>query len=145
MGLGQEDMIANNQFRVAIGPAMFSFSKVTNLSDTVEYEPYQEGGMNDYPQLLRKPKTRMETLILEKGVRVGIKDVPTMALTTGVWVAAVVIMVMKHNRVVKSYHFEKGVITQWELGELNAMGKGVLIKRVVITHNGLHEDLISLL
>ena len=89
MGLEQDDMIANNQFRVSIGPVLFSFSKVTNLSDTIEYEPYQEGGFNDYPRLLKKPKTRMETLILEKGVRVGVKDIPMRALTTGMWVAAV--------------------------------------------------------
>ncbi len=144
MGLDQDDMIANNQFRVSIGPVLFSFSKVTNLSDTIEYEPYQEGGFNDYPRLLKKPKTRMETLILEKGVRVGVKDIPMRALTTGMWVAAVVIMVMKHNRVVKSYFFEEGVITQWELGELNALGKEALIKRVVITHNGLHENMLML-
>ncbi len=144
MGLEQEDMIGNNQFRVAIGPAVFSFSKVTNLSDTVEYEPYQEGGFNDYPRLLKKPKTKMETLILEKGIRVGVKDVSMMALTTGVWVTAVVIMVMKHNRVVKSYFFEQGVITQWELGDLNALGNEILIKRVVITHNGLHENMMML-
>lgn len=144
MGLEQEDMIANNQFRVAIGPAVFSFSKVTNLSDTAEYEAYQEGGFNDYPRLLKKPKTRMETLVLEKGVRVGVKDLPAMALTTGVWVAAVIIMVMKHNKVVKSYYFEQGVITQWELGELSALGKEILIKRVVITHSGLHENILML-
>ena len=144
MGLEQEDMIGNNQFRVAIGPAVFSFSKVTNLSDTVEYEPYQEGGFNDYPRLLKTPKTKMETLILEKGIRVGVKDVSMMALTTGVWVTAVVIMVMKHNRVVKSYFFEQGVITQWELGDLNALGNEILIKRVVITHNGLHENMMML-
>lgn len=144
MGQGQEELVAANQFRVAIGPVLYSFSKVTNLSDTVEYEPYQEGGINDYPQLLKKPKTQMETLILEKGVRVGAKDIPMRALTTGVWVAAVVIMVMKHGRVVKSYFFEQGVITKWELGELNALGKDILIKRVVIAHNGLHENMLDL-
>lgn len=144
MGQEQEELVAANQFRVAIGPVLYSFSKVTNLSDTVEYEPYQEGGINDYPQLLKKPKTQMETLILEKGVRVGSKDIPMRALTTGVWVAAVVIMVMKHGRVVKSYFFEQGVITKWELGELNALGKDILIKRVVIAHNGLHENMLTL-
>lgn len=144
MGQEQEELVAANQFRVAIGPVLYSFSKVTNLSDTVEYEPYQEGGINDYPQLLKKPKTQMETLILEKGVRVGAKDIPMRALTTGVWVAAVVIMVMKHGRVVKSYFFEQGVITKWELGELNALGKDILIKRVVIAHNGLHENMLDL-
>ena len=144
MGQEQEELVAANQFRVAIGPVLYSFSKVTNLSDTVEYEPYQEGGINDYPQLLKKPKTQMETLILEKGVRVGAKDIPMRALTTGVWVEAVVIMVMKHGRVVKSYFFEQGVITKWELGELNALGKDILIKRVVIAHNGLHENMLTL-
>ena len=137
------DMVSNNQFRVAIGPLVYSFSKVTNLSDTSEYEAYQEGGFNDYPVLLKKPKTKMETLILERGVMAGVKDIPMRALTTGMPVAAVSIMIMQHQRVVKSYFFEQGIITKWEIGEMDALGNAVLIKRVEITHNGLHENMLQ--
>lgn len=136
-------MIANNQFRVAFGPLVYSFSKVSNLSDSVEYEAYQEGGNNSYPVLLKKSKTRMETMTLERGVWAGPRDIPMRTLTTGVWVAAVIIMVMSRQKVVKSYFFEQGVITKWELGDLNAVGNELLIKRVEITHNGLHENVLQ--
>lgn len=143
MGLDQEEMVANNRFRVAIGLAVYSFSKVSNISDTADYEAYSEGGNNSYPVLLRKPKTTMEKLVLERGVRMGEKDILMRGLTTGVPVAAVSIMIMKQQRVVKSYFFEQGIITKWELGDLDAMGKDVLIKKVEITHSGLHENVLQ--
>lgn len=140
MRLFRDDVLLNNQFLVSIDKDIYSFSRITNLSDSVEYEAYQEGGYNDYPRLLKKPKTKMETVILEKGMYVT----PGHAmlekkLTAGMQVESVVIMVVNRGLVLKYYYFEHGVITRWETGELDAMGNSVLIRKVEITHDGLHE------
>lgn len=142
MGILRGKLLLNNQFLVSIDETLYSFSRVTNLSDTVEYEPYQEGGYNDYPQLLRKPKTRMETVILERGILYGsLVSALTKQkkLTAGMPVKSVVIMVMNRGRVVRHYYFEHGIITRWEMGELDAMGNEPLIRKVEIAHEGLHE------
>lgn len=142
MGLEQENLLANNQFRVAIGPLLYSFAGVENISSSMTYEAYQEGGFNSYPKLLRAPKAERERLVLKRGVRIGLNDAPAMLLTTGVWLTGVVIMVMKHNKVAKSYFFEEGVITKWDVGSLNATDKSLLIRSVEIMHSGLHESVL---
>lgn len=136
----RENVLLNNQFLVAIEKDLYSFSRITNLSGSVEYETYQEGGYNDSPRLLRKPKTKLETVILEKGMSVSSEQTALeKKLTAGTKVEAVVIMVVNRGKVLKHYYFEHGVITRWETGELDAMGKQVLIRKVEITHDGLHE------
>ena len=140
MGISRDDILLNNRFLVAIGKDLYSFSRITNLSGSLEYEAYQEGGYNDYPRLLRKPKTNMETIVFEKGMYVTSGNTTTERnLAVGKPVKAVVIMVLNGKEVLKHYYFQHGVITKWEAGELDAMGNRVLIRKVEITHDGLHE------
>lgn len=135
----RDALLANNQFLVTIGPLSFSFSKVTNITDSLEYETIQEGGVNGSPVFLCKNKTRPETIQLERGIQAGIGGVSMMTLTTGVPVYVVTIMVMKNKKISKIYYFEEGLITKWEVGNLDASAKEILIKTVEITHSGLHE------
>lgn len=140
MNILRSDVLLNNRFLVAVGKNLYSFSKVTNLSGSQEYEAYQEGGYNDYPRLLRKPKTNKETIILEKGMYVALgQALLEKKLTVGMQVESVVIMVMNRGLVLKYYYLEHGVITRWETGDLDAMGNSVLIHKIEITHDGLHE------
>ncbi len=140
MGIFWDDVLLNNRFLVAIGKNLYSFSRIANLSASLEYEAYQEGGYNDYPRLLRKPKTNMETIVFEKGMYVTSRNTRMeQNLAVGKSVEAVVIMVLNQREVLKHYYFQHGVITKWESGELDAMGNSVLIRKVEITHDGLHE------
>lgn len=86
-----------------------------------------------------KPKSKLETLILEKGIQKSIAGIQGDMLRTGIPVTAVTIMVLDRGMVRKAYFLEEGVITKWEVGSLDAMGKDVLIKKVEITHSGLVE------
>lgn len=135
----RESLLLNNQFMVAIGPLLYSFAKISNLTDSYELETMYQGGSNRYPELLTKQKSKAETLILERGVLKSPLGLADMALTTGVPVTAVTIMVLNHGRVHKAYFFEYGMITKWEVSGLDAVGKDILIKKIEITHNGLHE------
>lgn len=135
--MGKRDsIIVNNHFVVSIGPLLFGFSKIANLSDTFEVEAIVEGGSNWYPSFTMKQKRTPEKLIMERGLTKGLSDG---ILTTGMPVLDAMIMVMDHGKPVKAYAFEAGVITKWEIGELDAMGKNVLVKKLEITHTGLHE------
>lgn len=137
----REQLISNNRFLVSMDAMLFSFSKVTNISDTVETEVIQEGGSNWAPELLLKPKTKAETLVLERGVQTGAASrISEKALALGNRVLVATIIVLDQGRSVsKVYGFEQGLITKWEVSSLDAMGNELLIRRLEISHNGLVE------
>lgn len=135
----RESLLLNNQFIVSFGVTLFSFAKVSNISDTFEVETVSEGGSNRYPEFLMKQKAKAETLVLERGVSQGLLGLADMGMRTGIPVTSVTIMVMERGKVKKAYFMEKGVITKWEVGSLDAMGKDVLLKKIEITHSGLTE------
>ncbi len=134
----REGLLLNNRFLVSIGRDLFSFAKVSNLSDSFEMESIRQGGANRYPEFLAKQKEKRETLILEKGVQKKEGD-SEKKLKPGARVSAVAIMVLNHGKVEKTYSFDYGVITKKEITPLDAMGKEVLINKLEITHTGLTD------
>lgn len=137
----RDQLISNNRFMVSMDALLFSFAKVTNISDTVETEVIQEGGNNWAPELLLKPKSRAEVLVLERGVQTGpLAMASEKVLALGNRVLAATIMVLDQNRnISKVYGFEKGLITKWEVSSLDAMGNELLIRKLEISHSGLIE------
>ena len=135
----REDLVANNRFIVTLGPLMYSFSKVTNISDSIELETITEGGYNDSPRFFEKPKAKVETLVLERGVQAGDSLGLDLRLKVGMHVYVAIIIVMNEGKVAKTYSFEEGIVTKWEVGGLEAVGKQLLIKKLEISHTGLLE------
>ena len=135
----REDLVANNRFIVTLGPLMYSFSKVTNISDSIELETITEGGYNDSPRFFEKPKAKVETLVLERGVQAGDSLGLDLMLKVGMHVYVASIIVMNEGKVAKTYSFEEGIVTKWEVGGLEAVGKQLLIKKLEISHTGLLE------
>ncbi len=133
----RKDFLLNNQFKVSIGKELFSFAKVSNLSDSCELETISQGGANGCPEFLSRPKSKMETLILEKGVPND--EAGKSQLTPGTRLVAVAIMVMQNRQVKKCYQFDYGIVTKWEVSSLDAMGNEILIEKVEIAHSGLCE------
>lgn len=134
----REYLLLNNQFLVAIGRELYSFTKVSNLSDVYELETLQQGGINQYPEFLTKQKGKGETLILERGVqKEKVKQSKEDKLQPGTRVSAVTIIVLDHGRIGRCYSFDYGVITKKEVSPLDAMGNSILIDKLEITHSGL--------
>lgn len=135
----QNSLLLNSNFLVNIGPLTFSFSKVRSISDTLEVESIREGGDNWTVRSLAKPLSTGQKLILERGLLTSPEGLPDVALTTGSLVYAVTIMVMHHGLMRKSYYFERGIITRWELSDFDALQGQAIYKTIEITHSGLHE------
>lgn len=134
----RESLLLNNQFIVSIGSTLYSFSRVSNLSDSIELEMVNQGGVNQNAEFLVKQKNKPETLILEKGLlknKAG-SDNP---LTIGDIITEATIMVKRRGKVEKAYSFEYGIVSKWEISPLDAMGKDILIQKLEITHTGLEE------
>ena len=136
MGSVQNSIVTNNNFIVSLNLLVFSFSKVTNISGNIEMEALEEGGYNDSPRILRKPKTSFDTLVLEKGVQTSNMEIN---LKVGMAVNAGTIMVMHNGSIAKTYAFEYGLITKWETNGLDALRSDVFIRRIEISHTGLIE------
>ncbi len=137
----RNQLLSNNRFLVSMDALLFSFAKVTNISSAVETEAVQEGGSNWAPELILKPRAKAETLVLEQGIQTGAAALASQKLLAlGNRVLVATIMVLDHNHSIsKVYGFEKGLITKWEVSNLDAMGKELLIRKLEISHNGLME------
>lgn len=133
----REGLVANNRFIVTLGTMTYSFSKVTNISNSLELETVPEGGYNDSPRFFPRQKTKAETLVLERGVQAG--DRQGTELKVGMHVYIAIIMVMNEGKAAKTYSFEEGIVTKWEVGGLEAVGKQILVEKVEIAHTGLLE------
>ena len=136
----REKLVPSHSFLVAIGPAMFSFSKVSNLMSQIEYDAVNEGGNNDYPLLFRKPKTQPDTLILEKGVKTRSSDLVFNLLLEGMQVEMVTILLMKDTiDLEKAFYIKQGIIVKRQFSNLDAMSNEILIESLEIAHSGLVE------
>ncbi|MEG1988958.1 MAG: phage tail protein, partial [Oscillibacter sp.] len=117
----------------------------SNIQRTVGHEDFVEGGLNDYIHVLTKPDTTSGSLTFEKGV---VADAATediiRALAPGIRISVPVTITLYHRaekdwKAVRSWGFEDGMVTQWELGNLDGMGNEVSIEKMTISHAGLQE------
>jgi phage tail-like protein len=136
----REDLILNNSFLVTIGMLKFSFTKVSNIVDSIETEVVAEGGDNWGVHNLMKARTRNQTLVLERGVLSGTAArLVDAAFTTGMPIYELTVIIMQHGSMKKAYTIVSGMVTKVEITSLDALRSEPLYKTIEITHNGLHE------
>lgn len=119
---------------------VLGFSKVSNISASMEYETVSEGGVNDRVYYLPKPRQNLDKLTLEYGIASG--DFMRTSLDAGtVLDHGFVIMVLPHKGEIPTatYTANWGIVTKWEIDSLDAKNSGLLIKKVEISHTGLEE------
>lgn len=131
-----EAFLTNHQFTVHIGNSTYGFAKVSNLVQEQEYDGIQEGGRNWSPVFFRKPKSKFDTLVLEKGVRAAAPNPKARLIEVGMKLAGVIVSIGGTDAYLR-YTFDEGVVTKVELDNLDAMGNTVLIRKVEIAHTGL--------
>lgn len=132
--MGAESYLNNGVFSVTLYGMELSFARVSGIGGTQEFDTYAEGGAGVV--ILPKPKTSAGTLTFERGVT-SEKWAGSACFTVGVAVSGVEISIIKHGSVIQSYEVDDAIVTAWELGELNALASGVLIKKFTLSHNGI--------
>lgn len=131
-------LVPGHSFLVTFGVMVFSFSKVSNIVTQIEYDAVNEGGNNDYPLLFRKPKTRPDTLILERGIRTRGTDLAFDLLREGVQIELGTILLLKNGiDLEKVFYFKKGIIVKRQFSDLDAMSDDIVIESMEIAHTGL--------
>lgn len=138
-------LVGNQYFRVYFGATLISFARISNIQRAVEHEDLAEGGLNDYIHVLTKQGGQSGTLTLEKGVVADKPVVEVMrTLAPGRRITLPVTITLYHRgekewRPARSWGFEDGMVTRWELAGLDGMGSEVTIEKLEISHSGLTE------
>lgn len=138
----QDNLAKRTKFQVMLDGMPLGFSKVSNISATMEYETVAEGGVNDRVHYLQKPRQTLDKLVLEYGIASGELLRTTLAAGTELSMG-IVIMVMPEEGLVPTatYEADWGIVTKWEIETLDALSSGLLIKKVEISHSGLNETI----
>jgi phage tail-like protein len=145
LNTGIRGVLPNNSFLLAIGKELLSFAKVNNISRTLDFDTFVEGGLNTMVRSFVKPKQQQETLVLEKGVNISRdKDIDVytrLGLRAGGRIKQAVTLVVlgDEEKEDRYYSFNEGVVIKWQVGNLDAMGGEVLIESFEIAHSGLEE------
>ncbi|MBR4812917.1 MAG: phage tail protein [Lachnospiraceae bacterium] len=133
------DLVPSYSFEVTLDGVSFSFTKVTNLSGSIEIDTIVEGGSNNSPVILRKPKRSPDMLVLEKGVQTTFKDVAMALFTEGSKISAININVLRNGKIVRMFFVTGGVVVRREFSPLDALESAVLLESLQIAHTGITE------
>ena len=133
------DMVPAYSFQVSLDSISFSFSKVSNISSSIQYDAIVEGGSNDAPLLLPKPKSSPDMLTLEKGVTTSLKAKVFALIKEGCKISEIEIDVLKDGKTVRSFYASDGVIVAKQFSDLDASESAMFVEALHIAHTGLTE------
>ena len=134
-----ESLLLSSNFLVNIGQNTFSFARIRNISEVLETEAVREGGDNWHVHALAKQHSSPQKLTMERGLLADPDGKVPVVLMPGTMVSSVTIMVMQRGTKKKSYYFDQGIVTKWDISDFDALQGNVVYQTVEITHSGLHE------
>ncbi len=137
----RKEMLPVNRFQVVIGNYVLGFSKASNLENSVEYDTYVEGGLNDSPWIWLKPSQQVHTLTLEKGAQMRPLFGEKLMLLPGTEIQGGIVLMVNDfsNELARIFSCEQAVVVKWELSHLDALSGEMLIEKIEIAHSGLKE------
>lgn len=131
--------LPNYSFEVRIDGISFGFAKVNNISGSIEFDTIINGGHNDAPVILPKPKRTPDMIVFEKGLKADLSDLMFSLLTEGKKVDNVLIFVKLNGKIKRIFSLSSGVIIRREFAPLDALGEEVFMEALQIAHTGLTE------
>ena len=134
------DLIPNYSFTVRLDMLSFGFKRVSNMTSTAEIETIIDGGHNDSPVIVRKPKRNPDILILEKGLSTTMNDLKFgLLFKEGRKIDNISIDVKRDGKTVRMFSVTGGVIVSREFSGLDAVDGDVLLESLKIAHSGITE------
>lgn len=138
--MGYIEYVPNYVFEVWFGKSVkVSFSKVSNLSNSIETRIMIDGANNSRPYFSAKPNHKPETITFEKGTEVVPQHTALYDLTPGVHVYNIMILVRKGEKVEKVFGIDEGIVTSVKYSDLDGMSGQILVRTIEIQHTGLLE------
>lgn len=131
--------IPNYSFEVMLEGMTFGFSRVNNISASVEFDTIIDGGTNDSPVLMIKPKRMPDMIVFEKGLKADLGDTLFSLLTVGKKITGILIFVKNNGSTKRIFTITSGVIVRREFSPLDAMGNELFLELLQIAHTGITE------
>ena len=138
--MSSSDLIVNYTFSVTLDALTFGFKKISNLASSIEVETIIDGGTNDAPVIMKKPKKNADVLILEKGLHSSMKDLEFgLLFKEGRTIKNIAINVKRDGKTVRMFSISNGLIVGREFSPLDALEGEVMLESLKIAHTGLTE------
>ena len=125
----------NSEFRLKIGKYSLKCAKISNLTIAAETEEVPEGGNNLFPNVFLGPRKKADTLVVERAL---VDDDILSVFKVGVHVGECTLTILRNGEVYKELGFDDGIVTKFELTNLDAMGREIMIHKLEIAHSGLY-------
>lgn len=115
--------------------------KIGSIVQELEYDAIQEGGVNDYVHLRRKPVSHPYTLEIERYIYAGYFD----PLTLGKRLEMPLVLYVSRYagrfiKPIRTFTFSGCVVTGKTYGELEAAGSGLLTETTKISYQRLEVE-----
>ena len=137
--MASSDMIPGYSFTVNFDGFNYSFSKISNLSSSMEIDTIVEGGDNSAPIIFRKPKRTPDYLVMERGLHSTAADLAFSYFSVGTKIAVLTISVKRNGSVVRIFTVTNAVIVQREFSPMDALESSVMLQSLKLAHTGLTE------
>lgn len=131
--------LPNYSFDVRIDGLSFGFARVNNISGSIDYDVIVDGGNNDAPVILPKPKHTPDMIVFEKGLKADLGDMMFSMLTEGKQVGGIMIFVKLNGQIKRIFTIASGIIIKREFASLDAKGDQIFLEALQIAHTGLIE------
>ena len=118
-----------------------SFTKISGLNVEIEFDPYNEGGVNDYVLEFAK-NTKSGNLVFERGTGEISKMIKWFQeIQSGKFTKRNGTIELKNekNKTIRTWQFENCYPIKWSGPSLDSNGKEVAIESIEIKHFGLKE------
>lgn len=125
----------NSEFRLKIGKYSLKCAKISNLTIAAETEEVPEGGNNLFPNVFLGARKKADTLVVERAL---VDDDILSVFKVGVHVGECTLTILRNGEVYKELGFDDGIVTKFELTNLDAMGREIMIHKLEIAHSGLY-------
>lgn len=132
-------LIPNYSFSVNFDMFKVGFSKISNISGSAEIDTIINGGHNDAPVILRKPKRTPDMLVFERGLHCSLSDLALSYFTEGRKVDSITINVRRDGKTVRMFFVSNAIIVRREYAPLDAMGNQIFLQALQVAHTGITE------
>ena len=136
--------IGNKFIFILEGTLSAGFARVKNIERKVTRDKYLEGGSNLKPIILAAQQAELSSLVLEQGF-VFMPNALTAALMKEVknekhnFKTGILAVLNKYYIPIRIFYFEKGIVSEWRMSDLDAEKPGIVLDSMTITHSGLVE------
>lgn len=135
------NIASNFRFLIEIDSFKGNFAKASGMASEIEFEEYREGGSSF--SLKFPVKVKHFNVVLQKGITESkflyewFSEIENGIINKKDFVISILDNNLKTK--IRSWSFSNGYPVKWEISDLDAMDKSLLIEKIELAHEGIKE------